>query len=56
MSLNIGWTRKQALAIAKKHNATHLSHHAYAQREDGWPITSDKDWVMQWIVVLEKKK
>lgn len=52
---NIGWTKKQAEAIAKKHRQTHLAHDAYAIREDQWPIRCGGSFVMQWTVVLQKK-
>ena len=55
MSKNIGWTKKQAEAIAKKHNASYLAHHAYAIREDLWPVKCHGDFVMQWTVTLQKK-
>ena len=61
MSRNIGWTKKQAEAIARKYRQTHLAHDAYAQREDNWPrnpktsIVGECQFTHQWIVVLQKK-
>ena len=60
---NIGWTKKQAEAIAKKHRQTHLAHDAYAKLEEHfnplWFRPGENidihDNTCQYIVVIQKK-
>lgn len=50
---NIGWTKKQAEAIAKKYRETHLANDAYAQREENFGFDIKKH-SCQYIVILQK--